>query len=292
MTSTTVRPVETESGLRSWVRGNPLLAVGAAMVLVVLLVAVFAPLLTPHAADAGSATHPRGTLLPPSGAHPFGTDQVGRDVFARVIFGTRISPLIALTVIVISILVGVTLGLVAGFAGGAIDEVVMRITDIFLAVPALLLALAFAVVLPPNSASTVIAIAVTWWPWYARLVRGEAASVARRRYIENSRALGLTRRRIVFRHVLPNATTPVLVQASLDLGGIILTAASLSFLGLGAQDPTPDWGLMVNQGQGYFTTSWWLVTLPGAAILFTAVAFNLLGDGLRDALDPRRVTLR
>lgn len=295
MTSTTaptLTPVDAGTGLRSWVRGNPLLAVGAAMVLVVLLVAVFAPLLTPHAADAGSATHPRDTLLPPSGTHPFGTDQVGRDVLARVIFGTRISPLIALTVIVISILVGVTLGLVAGFTGGVVDEVVMRVTDVFLAVPALLLALAFAVVLPPNSASTVIAIAVTWWPWYARLVRGEAASVARRRYIENSRALGLRTWRILFRHVLPNATTPVLVQASLDLGGIILTAASLSFLGLGAQDPTPDWGLMVNQGQGYFTTSWWLVTFPGAAILFTAAAFNLLGDGLRDALDPRRVTLR
>jgi peptide/nickel transport system permease protein len=165
----------------------------------------------------------------------------------------------------------------------------MRITDVFLAFPALLLALAFAAVLPPSLTSTTLAISLAWWPWYTRLIRGQAASVTGRPYVESCRALGISRRRIIFRHVLPNAITPLIVEISLDVGGVILTAAALSFLGLGAQDPTPDWGLMVSQGQSYFTTQWWLVTFPGFAILFTALAFNLLGDGLRDVLDPKRI---
>ena len=162
----------------------------------------------------------------------------------------------------------------------------MRITDIFLAFPPLLLALAFATVLPPSLTSLTIAIAITWWPWYTRLVRGQAASVAGRPYVEACRALGIPSWRILLRHVLPNSVTPLIVQVSLDVGGVILTASALSFLGLGAQDPTPDWGLMVAEGQNYFTTQWWLVTFPGLAILLTALAFNLLGDGLRDVLDP------
>ena len=165
-------------------------------------------------------------------------------------------------------------------------------TDIFLAFPPLLLALAFATVLPANLTSLTIAIAISWWPWYTRLVRGQAASVAGRPYVEACRALGIPSWRILLRHVLPNSVTPVIVQVSLDVGGVILTASALSFLGLGAQDPTPDWGLMVAEGQNYFTTQWWLVTFPGLAILITALAFNLLGDGLRDVLDPRRVLVR
>jgi peptide/nickel transport system permease protein len=168
----------------------------------------------------------------------------------------------------------------------------MRITDVFLALPALLLALAFATVLKPSIGNTTLAIALTWWPWYTRLIRGQAASVAGRQYVEAARALGVSHRRILLRHVLPNSITPLIVQVSLDVSAVILTASALSFLGLGAQDPTPDWGLMVSQGQSYFTTQWWLVTFPGAAILLTAVAFNLLGDGLRDVLDPRRVPSR
>jgi len=155
-----------------------------------------------------------------------------------------------------------------------------------------LLALAFATVLKPSIGNTTLAIALTWWPWYTRLVRGQAASVAGRPYVESARALGVPHRRILLRHVLPNSITPLIVQVSLDVSAVILTASALSFLGLGAQDPTPDWGLMVSQGQSYFTTQWWLVTFPGAAILLTAVAFNLLGDGLRDVLDPRRVPAR
>jgi peptide/nickel transport system permease protein len=274
------------------VRHDPLLAAGAALSLFIVLVALLAPFLAPDPADAGSATHPLNTLQPPSADHLFGTDQVGRDVLSRLIYGARVSPQIALYVLVIACLVGIPLGIAAGYFGGWIDDVIMRVTDVFLAFPALLLALALAAVLSPSIGNTTLAIAVTWWPWYTRLVRGQAASVAGRPYVESARALGVRHRTILLRHILPNSITPVIVQASLDVGGIILTASALSFLGLGAQDPTPDWGLMVSQGQSYFTTQWWLVTFPGLAILITAVAFNLLGDGLRDVLDPRRILTR
>ena len=155
----------------------------------------------------------------------------------------------------------------------------------------ILLALAFAAVLPATLTTVIIAIAISWWPWYVRLIRGQAASVAGRPYIEACRALGIPRRRIILRHILPNSITPLIVQMSLDVGGVILTASALSFLGLGPQDPIPDWGLMVSEGQAYFPTAWWLVTFPGIAILLTAFAFNLLGDGLRDLLDPKRTFL-
>ena len=278
--------------LRQRLAANPLLVAGAMLVIVMIGVAMLAPVLSSYPADAGTATHPFAVLRPPSAAHWFGTDQVGRDVLSRVLYGARISPLIAASVLVIACAIGLPLGLAAGYFGGWLDDVIMRITDIFLAFPALLLALALAAVLPASLTSVTIAIAATWWPWYTRLVRGQAASVAGRPYIDGCRALGISRRRIIFRHVLPNAITPLIVQISLDFGGVILTASALSFLGLGAQDPTPDWGLMVSEGQGYFTTSWWAVTFPGLAILITAFAFNLLGDGLRDLLDPKRSLLR
>ena len=273
-------------------RGNPLLVSGLVIATFFLLVAVFAPLLAPYPADAGSATHPLSSFLPPSWHHPFGTDDVGRDLFSRVIYGTRISLTIAAVVIAFSCVVGIPLGIVAGYFGGIVDDVLMRVTDVFLAFPALLLALALASVLTPSVANATLAIALTWWPWYARLARGQAVSIAGRPYIESCRALGLGSFRILLRHVLPNSVTPVIVQASLDVGGVILTAAALSFLGLGAQDPTPEWGLLVSQGEPYFTTQWWLVTFPGLAILVAALAFNLVGDGLRDRLDPRRVIAR
>lgn len=285
-------PPGRELGARAAARRNPLLVVGAALCLTIAVAAVLAPLIAPFPADAADATHPLETLEAPSSVHPFGTDQVGRDVFSRVLYGARISPVIALFVLAISCLIGIPLGIAAGYFGGVVDEVIMRVTDVFLAFPALLLALAFAAVMQPSITNTVIAIAVTWWPWYTRIVRGQAASVTGRPFIESARAMGIPHRRILLRHVLPNSITPVIVQVSLDVGGVILTASALSFLGLGAQDPTPDWGLMVSQGQQFFTTHWWLVTFPGAAILLTAVAFNLLGDGLRDVLDPRRVLTR
>jgi peptide/nickel transport system permease protein len=278
--------------LRLAFRGNGLLWLGAAIAVALVVIAVFAPLIAPYPGDAGSATHPLDSFLGPSAKHWFGTDEVGRDVFTRVLYGTRISLRIAALVILFSLAVGVPLGIAAGYFGGFVDNLLMRITDVFLAFPALLLALALASVLSPSVSNATLAIAVTWWPWYARLARGQAASVAGRPFIESCRALGISPWRTLLRHVLPNSVTPVIVQASLDVGGVILTAAALSFLGLGAQDPTPEWGLMVSEGQAYFTTQWWLVTFPGVAILLAALAFNLVGDGLRDRLDPRRVTGR
>jgi peptide/nickel transport system permease protein len=271
-------------------RGNPLMALGLALALVIVLMGLLAPVLAPFPADAGSATHPVEALQAPGGAHPMGTDQVGRDILTRVMYGARTSLRIAAVVLVLAALIGVPLGIAAGYFGGWVDDVIMRVTDVFLAFPALLLSLALAAVLSPSVGNATIAIAATWWPWYARLARGAATQVAGRGYIESARALGVSAPRILLRHVLPNATTPVLVQMSLDVGGIILTAAALSFLGLGAQDPTPEWGLMVSQGQGYLNTHWWFPVFPGAAIVVAAVAFNLLGDGLRQVLDPRRVT--
>ncbi len=288
----TIAPVDAAvpRGALMWraLRANPLLAVGCTLVLLIVLVAIFAPLLAPSPADAGTATHPFVVLRAPSAGHWFGTDEVGRDILSKVIYGTRVSPVIAVIVLVIACGVGVPLGVAAGFLGGWVDELIMRVTDVFLAFPPLLLALALAAVLPASLTSLTIAIAAVWWPWYVRLLRGQAASVAGRPYVEACRALGVSRLRIIFRHVLPNSVTPLLVQVSLDVGGVILTASALSFLGLGAQDPTPDWGLMVAEGQSYFTPDWWLVTFPGLAILVTAFAFNLLGDGLRDLLDPKR----
>jgi peptide/nickel transport system permease protein len=232
---------------------------------------------------------PVNALLAPSAEHWFGTDQAGRDLLTRVLYGGRTSLFIAVSVLAVSAAVGVTLGLVAGYAGGWVRDVIMRVTDVFLAFPALLLSLMLAMVLQPSVTTVIVAIAVTWWPWYARLSASVAASVATRPYVDAARCLGVPAPVIVVRHVLPNSITPVLVQISLDAGGVILTAAALSYLGLGAQEPTAEWGLMVDQGQTLFTTNWWVVTFPGLAILVTAFAFNVLGEGLRNALDPRRV---
>ena len=283
----TIRP-----GRMAALRRNPTLVAGGIVLGLIVIVAVFAPWLAPYPADAGNATHPFQVLAPPSSAHPFGTDLVGRDLLSRVMFGARISLRLVIEVLVIAGLIGIPLGLVAGYFGGRIDQVIMRITDVFLAFPALLLSLAIAFVLTPSVQNMTIAIAVTWWPWYTRLVRGEAASVTTRPYIESCRVLGVASWRVLLRHVLPNSMTPVLVQMSLDAGGILLTAASISFLGLGAQDPTPEWGLMVSQGAQYFSTQWWFVTFAGVSILLTAMAFNMIGDGVRELLDPKRVISR
>ncbi|MED7930340.1 ABC transporter permease [Nonomuraea sp. LP-02] len=260
-------------------------ALGAVLIVLLVLAAILAPWLAPYDAD----PRPLESQLPPSGAHWLGTDHAGRDVLSQILYGARTSLFIAVAVLAVSATAGVTLGMIAGYAGGWARDVIMRITDVFLAFPALLLSLALAVVLPPSVNTVVLAIAVTWWPWYARLAASTAASIATRGYVDAARCLGVPAPLIVLRHVLPNSLTPVLVQMSLDAGGVILTSAALSYLGLGAQEPTAEWGLMVQQGQTYFTTSWWMVTFPGLAILVTAFAFNVLGEGLRNALDPRRV---
>ncbi|GGO65812.1 ABC transporter permease [Nonomuraea cavernae] len=259
---------------------------GAVLIVLITLAAVLAPWLAPYPAD---RLDPVLGLSPPSAEHWFGTDSLGRDLLTRVMHGGRTSLIIAVATLALSAGVGVTLGVVAGYAGGWIRDVIMRITDVFLAFPALLLSVALAVVLGPSVTTVIVAIAVTWWPWYARLAASTAASIATRGYVDAARCLGVPAPLIILRHVLPNALTPVLVQISLDAGGVILIAAALSYLGVGAQEPTAEWGLMVVQSQTLFTTNWWAVTFPGLAILVTAFAFNVLGEGLRGALDPRSV---
>jgi peptide/nickel transport system permease protein len=259
-------------------------AFGAALIVVIVVASILAPWLAPYPDE----PNPLESLQPPSAAHWFGTDQAGRDVLTRILYGGRTSWVIAVAVLAVSAVAGVTLGVVAGYAGGWIRDVIMRVTDVFLAFPALLLSLTLAVVLQPSVNTVVLAIAVTWWPWYTRLSASVAASIATRSYVDAARCLGVPAPLIILRHVVPNSLTPVLVQVSLDAGGVILTSAALSYLGLGAQEPTAEWGLMVQQGQTLFTTNWWVVTFPGLAILVTAFAFNVLGEGLRNALDPRR----
>jgi peptide/nickel transport system permease protein len=273
-------------------RGGKLTTCGAVVLVLIVLAAVAAPLLAPYPGDGTGATHPLQALRAPGARHWFGTDNVGRDVLTRVLFGARTSLTIAVAVLGVSAVVGVLLGVTAGYAGGVVRDIIMRITDVFIAFPALLLSVALAVVLHPGTQGAIIAIAASWWPWYARMSAVAATSIRSRGFIDAARCLGVSRTRIALRHVLPNSLTPVLVQLSLDAGGVILTAAALSYLGLGPQEPTAEWGLMVQQGQSLFTTNWWVVAFPGTAIVITAFCFNVLGEGLRSALDPRREITR
>jgi len=265
---------------------NPLTVIGLFLVAVFLLLAALAPWIAPYPQDVWSV-HPQERFSPPSTKHWFGTDELGRDIFSRVIFGTRISLRIGMIVVVLALAIGVPLGLIAGTFGGLLDEILMRVTDMFLSFPPLLLAMAISATLGASLENAMVAIAIAWWPWYARLIRSEALSIRERDYVEAARAAGATWVRLLFRHVLPNSLAPVIVQASMDFGSVILTSASLSFLGLGAQPPTPEWGLMINIGRSYFLTHWWIVTFPGLAILITVLAFNITGDGLREILDPK-----
>jgi peptide/nickel transport system permease protein len=287
LTTVAVRPTRL-ARVSTLVRADLLAAVGAVLLLLIVLSALAAPWLAPYPQDGTTATHATESLLAPGGSHLMGTDQVGRDVLSRLLYGGRTSLFIAVVVLFLSAAVGVTLGVIAGYAGGVVRDVIMRVTDVFLAFPALLLSLALAVVLQPSVRTAILAIAATWWPWYTRLTASIASSIRSRGYVDAARCLGVAPVRVMLRHVLPNSLTPVLVQLSLDAGGVILTAAALSYLGLGAQEPTSEWGLMVEQGQALFTTNWWVVTFPGLAILLTAFSFNVLGEGLRAALDPRR----
>jgi len=263
---------------------NPLSAIGAALALAIVTVGFAAPLLAPYDPI---ALAPEARLAPPSTAHWLGTDEGGRDVLSRVIHGTRSSLFAALVILVLATGVGTAVGLAAGYFGGWVDEALMRVTDMFLAFPALVLAMGVAATLGPSLMNAVLAIAVVWWPWYARLVRGQALAIKNEAFVEAARVSGATGLRIALRHILLNCWTPVIVQVSLDVGYAILTLSGLSFIGLGAQPPTPEWGAMVANGRDYFLDQWWLVTFPGLAIFLSVMAFNLLGDGLQEALSPR-----
>ena len=280
------------SRVAGYVRHHPGLIVATLIIVLTVGTALLAPWLAPHPDDAGTATNLLNTLQPPGGEHPLGTDLVGRDVLSRVLFGAWYSVGTSVLVIAGALLIGVPVGLFSGAIGGWVDDLLMRLVDIFLAFPSLLLALAISAALGPSLEHAGIAIVIAWWPWYARLMRGEAASIRERAFIESGRLLGIGQVRIAVRHILPNAAGPVIVQASLDLGGVILTLAGLSFLGLGARDPVPEWGLMVEQGRTLFQTHPWVALAPGAAIMLAALAFTLLGEGLRERLDPKGATRR
>ena len=258
--------------------------VGTVMVGLFLCVALFAPLLATHDPIAHSMAE---RLQPPSAEHFFGTDQYGRDVFSRVIYGARIEVGIILVVTVISLAIGITVGLMAGYFGGLADEILMRITDMFMAFPRLILAMAFVASLGPTLTNVIIAIALTDWTVYARLCRAEATKVKSQPYIEAIRAIGAGKLRIILLHILPMSISPVIVKSTLRMGTIILTAAGLGFLGLGAQPPIPEWGAIVSDGRSYFTIQWWITTFPGFAIAIVVLGFNFLGDGIRDIMDPK-----
>ena len=229
----------------------------------------------------------REKLNGPSWDHLFGTDQVGRDVFTRVIVGARVSLLAGLVVIALAVTIGTLLGAVAGYFGGWVGEVIMRVTDIFLTIPDLILAMAFAAALGPGLFNVMIAVSLVWWPGYCRLTRANVIALRDSQFADAARSIGARQSRVLFRHVLPNAVPTILVKASMDIGFAVLTTAALGFIGLGTQPPTPDWGVMIADGRKYLREAWWFSTFPGIAILLTVLAFNLLGDGLRDVLDPR-----
>ena len=266
-------------------RRNRLMVLGTSIIVALVLVAILAPLL---AIQSPYEQVLADRLLPLSRAHPFGTDGLGRDIYSRVVYGARITLTIALLVAAISTPLGMLIGILAGYLGGVVDEILMRLADIFLAFPRLILAIAFAAALGPGVENAIIAIAIAHWPSYARLARAETLNVKNNDYIQAMRVLGAGKLTIMAGHILPLTLSSIIVRMSLDMGTIILTAAGLGFLGLGAQPPMPEWGLMVSDGRQFLVDQWWVSTLPGLAILVVVMGFNLLGDGIRDVLDPRQ----
>jgi peptide/nickel transport system permease protein len=226
-------------------------------------------------------------MIGPGTHHWLGTDELGRDMLSRIIFGARPALITALTVVGIAAVVGTILGLLAGFRGGWIDSLVMRVSELFLSFPPLLLSLVAVSILGPGLLNALIALTVSWWPWYARLIRGEARSLRQRPFVEIAVAMGISNWKVMTRHILRNVTTPLIVQVATDLGTVILAAGSLAFIGLGAQPPLADWGLMVAQGRSVIFNQWWISTFPGIAIFLAVLGFNLVGDALRDYFDPR-----
>jgi peptide/nickel transport system permease protein len=262
---------------------NPITLAGLIMTVGLIVVALAAPWIATHDPI---KLDPKHRLVGPSGSFWFGTDDSGRDIFSRIIFGARYSLLAAVVVLSLAATFGTAVGLIAGYAGGIVDEVLMRLTDMFLAFPALVLAMGVSAALGASLFNAMIAIAVVWWPWYARLIRSQALRLKHEQFVEAARASGASGRWIVLRHILPNCWTPIIVQVSLDVGYAILTTAGLSFIGLGAQPPTPEWGSMIAVGKDFILDQWWYATFPGLAIFLAVMAFNLLGDGLQEAISP------
>ena len=265
-------------------RANPLALIGLAIIAILILTAIFASTIAPLGFDDQNL---QARLLPPGRLHWLGTDDLGRDMFARLVYGSRTTLLIASLVAIIAAPIGLLVGTTAGYFGGWIDATLMRVNDIFLSFPGLILALGFVAALGPGLRNAIIAIALTAWPQIARLARAETLTIRRADYIAAIRIQGASSFRIITRHIMPMCLPSVIVRITLNMAGIILTAAGLGFLGLGAQPPAPEWGSMLSTGRSHLTGAWWLATAPGIAILFTSLAFNLLGDGLRDVLDPR-----
>jgi ABC-type dipeptide/oligopeptide/nickel transport system permease subunit len=284
----------TPSGSRAWRRFvlNPAALTGAVILFVVVGAALAAPWLAPH--DPAKQSLLR-RFTPPvwqqggNAAYPLGTDQVGRDVLSRIIHGARISLLVGVSAVVVSVLVGVTAGLVSGFVGGKVDTVIGTVVDVNLSFPQILLALAFVAALGPSLVTIIVVLGLTGWERYVRVVRGEVMALREREFIEAARAIGVGRPRIIFRHVLPNTMSSIVVLSTLQVAQAILAEAALSFLGVGSGRAYPTWGQMISLGRDFVTVAWWLPTLPGLAILLTVLAINLVGDRLRDALDPRAV---
>jgi peptide/nickel transport system permease protein len=259
--------------------------IGLAITLALLALAALAPLVAPYDPYDQDLM---STLTPPGWAHPFGTDQYGRDMLSRVMYGTRSALAAVFVADGLALVLGCALGLLSGFFGGRIDAVIMRIVDVLLAFPYLLLALIIVAALGPGLTNSMIAIGIVYTPQYARLIRGQVLAVRQTEYVEAARAVGVQPVRIMLRHVLPNSFSPILVMAILQAGSVVVETAGLSFLGLGAQPPSPDWGALLAEGQSYFLSAWWIATFPGLAIFTVVVGFNLLGDAFRDYFDPRR----
>jgi peptide/nickel transport system permease protein len=267
---------------------DPLSLASTLVIILFILLAIFAYQIAPYPEEGAGKTHASNTLLPPSGDHWFGADKLGRDVLSRVIMGARPALIIPIGVVLFAVLLGAPLGALAGYKGGWLDEVIMRITDLFLAFPSLLLAMAIASALGRGLDKAAIALVVSWWPWYTRIARGVAVGLRERYFVEAAQAIGVSDTIIIFRHILPNTISPILVQATVDMGTVILAMGGLAFLGLGTQPPSPDWGLMVSEGRSFILNQWWIATFPGVAIFIVVLAFNLLGDTLRDIFDPRQ----
>jgi len=267
---------------------DPLSLIGTIIIVLVLFMAVFAEQVAPYPEEGKGKTNAPNTLMAPSAEHVFGTDKLGRDVLSRIIMGSRSALIVPIGVVLFAVLLGAPLGALAGYKGGWLDEIIMRITDLFLAFPSLLLAMAIASALGRGLDKAAIALIISWWPWYTRIARGVAVGLRERYFVEAAQAIGVSDAVIIFRHILPNTISPILVQATVDMGTVILAMGGLAFLGLGTQPPAPDWGLMVSEGRMYILEQWWIATFPGMAIFIVVLAFNLLGDTLRDIFDPRQ----